>query len=182
MKKSKRNYIVIALIVILLTLAVVYAAFSDALTITGTATGSGTFDVEFVSGTVSNSKGTATVSEDKNTLTVNVNLGFPGDGAEVTAVIKNNSSVAAKLTSFDLVNQGTPTVFSNADIEVDFPSDFTGTLSESIPAGGTCTVKFTVKWKGDSTATSASAAFDAIFEYEQDTTPFEGTPSHGTHT
>ena len=47
MKKSKKGYVIIALIVILIAIAVGYAAFSDTLTISGTATGAGTWSVVF---------------------------------------------------------------------------------------------------------------------------------------
>ena len=47
MKKQKRNYLLVALIVILLAIAVGYAAFSANITISGTATASGTWDVKF---------------------------------------------------------------------------------------------------------------------------------------
>ena len=43
---SKKNYFIVMLIVLLLALAVGYAAFSDTLTISGTANASGTFDLQ----------------------------------------------------------------------------------------------------------------------------------------
>lgn len=52
MKKTKKNYLIIALIVILLTLAVGYAAFSGTLTISGTATANGTWDIHFANASV----------------------------------------------------------------------------------------------------------------------------------
>ena len=46
MKNKKRNYVIVVLVVLLLALAVGYAAFSDTLTISGTANAKGTFDME----------------------------------------------------------------------------------------------------------------------------------------
>ena len=64
------------IIVILLAIAVGYAAFSANITISGTATASGTWDVKFLSASVdTSSHGTANVTGDKNdTLSVNVTL------------------------------------------------------------------------------------------------------------
>ena len=49
MKNKKRNYVIVVLVVLLLALAVGYAAFSDTLNITGTANAKGTFNMEFTS-------------------------------------------------------------------------------------------------------------------------------------
>jgi len=48
MKKTKRNNVLIVLVVLLLALAVGYAAFQQVLTISGTATAAGNWDVKFV--------------------------------------------------------------------------------------------------------------------------------------
>ena len=53
MAKSKKNYLVIVLVVALVSLAVGYAAFSQNLTISGTATGTTTWDVKFTDATMS---------------------------------------------------------------------------------------------------------------------------------
>ena len=44
---KKQNIIVVGIIAFILTVAVGYALFSETLTISGTATAEGTFDVEF---------------------------------------------------------------------------------------------------------------------------------------
>src|SRR5574344_2750646 len=104
MKKTKKNYVLIALIVILIALAVGYAAFSTNLTINGTATGTGTWDVKFTDAQISaESYGTAVVTND-STITVNAKLAYPGDACTVTAKIKNNGNVPAKLTAFNVTN------------------------------------------------------------------------------
>ena len=71
MKKSKKNSITIALIVLLLALAVGYAAFTSNLVINGTVAGSGKWDVKFDSVTLvdenmeaDSTHGTVTLSED----------------------------------------------------------------------------------------------------------------------
>ena len=84
-KADKKNLIISILIILLLVLSIGYAAFSDILTISGTANAKGTFDLEFQNVEVVKNVGadidktTATISEDKNTLTVNVvDLSYPG--------------------------------------------------------------------------------------------------------
>ena len=86
MKTRERNkrILIIMLIILLLALAVGYAAFSDILTISGTANAKGTFDLEFQNAEVVKMVGvneeetTAVISADKNTLTVKaVDLSYP---------------------------------------------------------------------------------------------------------
>lgn len=180
MKKSKKNYVLIALIVLLLALAVGYAAFSQNLTISGTATGTTTWEVKFVSATINETgHGDSPVVTD-NSITVNPLLGFPGDGCTVTANIKNNGSLPAKLTKFNLTAADGTTAFSNSDVTIEIPTIPTdGT--EVIAPGATCPVTISIKWNADSTATSVSAPFKVNFEYTQDTTEVNVTPNHGTH-
>ncbi len=179
--KNKSKVLVVALIVLLLALAIAYASFSGVLKISGKADASGNFEVIFTNGVVSSSEhGTATVQgTDPTKMTANIKLSYPGDGCYVTATIKNNGNVPAKLTGFNLYNKGTTTAFSNEDIEILVPNmDTTG--NEILDAGESCTITFTVKWKKDSKATSASAEFDIELDYEQSTEEFTGTASHNS--
>lgn len=185
MKKSnKKKYLIVALIVLLLALAVGYAAFSDTLTISGTANAKGTFDLEFVQADckldaeksvgIDKDNSTITVSGDKNTATVVVkDLAYPGAGAQFTAVIKNVGTVPAKLKAV------TPTGINDAHIKVTFPEMPTG---EKIAPQGECTITFTVVWDSESELDTSVAEkqldFSLELEYEQDTTAFEGAPSH----
>ncbi len=180
-KKSK--VIIAAVIVLLLALAVAYASFSGVLSISGKANASGNFEVIFTSGMVSTSDhGVATVdATDATKMRVGIKLSYPGDGCYVTATVKNNGSIPAKLVGFNLYNKGTTEAFANDDIEVLIPDmDTTGT--EILQAGESCQITFTVKWKKNSTKDAASAEFDIELDYEQSTEEFTGTASHGTHT
>lgn len=184
MKKSKKNYILIALVVLLLALAIGYAAFSANLNINGTANASGQWDVKFISATVNTPEhGTATITttdKDSDTITVAVDLAYPGDGCTVTANIKNGGSVPAKLTEFKLTDD-TGAEYANPDIDIIIPSLKTdGT--EVIAAGETCPVTFGIKWNTESEKTEATAKFKISFTYEQDTTEVDVQADHGTHT
>lgn len=177
MKKSKKNYIAIVLVVLLLALAVGYAAFSQTLTISGTATAkSGTWDVKFtnasatasiVSGTATN---TAVVTNDQ-TVTVTVNLATPGDGSNVTATITNNGSVDAKLTGFNVtgLDKVSETLYKTGAIKLTLP---TVTNGDVIAKGASKTFAFSVEWDSDvdeATVGTAgqTASFDITFTYEQ---------------
>ena len=191
MKKSKKNYVAIVLIVLLLALAVGYAAFSSQLTISGTASAkAGTWDVKFtnadatpsiVSGTATN---TANVnSSDATKVDVKVNLATPGDGSTVTATITNNGTVDAKLKNFKLegLTKVSETVYQTGAIKVTVP---TVTNGDVIAKDASKTFTFLVEW--DSAVDEATvgtsgqtANFTITFDYEQNGvgTFTPGTPS-----
>ena len=179
MRKTKKSHVIIVLIVLLLALAIGYAAFSSTLTINGTATGTGTWDVKFKSATLKNaeggtdtSHGTATVTNDK-TITATINLAYPGDGVILEAVVVNNGNTPAKLV--DNLRIDGP---ESADVEV-IQSSAGPTANEELPAGGTCTAQFAIKWKADSTATDlGEQTFTITYEYEQNTEEVVLNPTH----
>ena len=159
-RKDKRAYIIIALVVALLLLAVGYAAFSQTLNVTGNVTGTVSYDVHFDNASTG---GSAAITNSGHTLTANVTLANPGDAQEVTAVIQNDSSIPVKITSF------------NFDDSNDSSDNLTFTYenldsSEVIAAGGTCTYKFAIKWNEASTATSVNGSYAITFNYVQGTT------------
>ena len=175
MKNKKRNYVIVVLVVLLLALAVGYAAFSDTLTISGTANAKGTFDMEFTSATIdtatakgiNTTESTATISTDKNTVTVVVkDLAYPGAGTNVTVVAKNAGTVPAKLKGLKFTGNEDP------DIKITFP------VGEVVEAGKTCSITFSVKWDENSTIATKDLTFSAELEYEQSTDAFTGTPAH----
>ena len=176
--KNKSKVLVVALIVAVLALAIAYASFNGVLKVSGKADASGNFEVIFTNGVVSSSDhGTAIVQSADNTkMTANIKLSYPGDGCYVTATVKNNGTVPAKLTGFHLYNKGSTTAFYNNDIEVLVP-DLNTSGNDVLQPGESTTITFTVKWKKDSKATSATAEFDIELDYEQSTTEFTGSAS-----
>ena len=177
MKKSKKNYAVIVLIVLLLAIAIGYAAFSQTLIITGTATGTATWDVHFKSATLKDSSGATdtehgTVSFDATTVTANITLKYPGDGVVLDAVIENSGTVPAKLTN--VIIDGEAVNDDNIDIETAEP-----VIGETLAAnGGTCTSQYVIKWASTSEITDlGSKQFTVTSVYDQ-VTGDEFTPSH----
>lgn len=181
MKRTKRNYLIVALIIVLMSLAIGYAAFSDTLTISGTTNAKGTFDMIFQSASMdtANAQGIDKVNssasiDPTNPNVVNVNvkdLEYPGAGVDVTVVIKNNGTVDAILKDM------TFTGVDDTDIEIGLKQGLV--LNEIVPSQGTCTVTFYVKWKTNSELKSEkSLDFSATLNYEQYTPEFNGTTSH----
>lgn len=177
---KKKNYLIVALVIILLALAVGYAAFSQTLQISGTATATGNWDVVFESASISpEGHGDEPVVSDDTITVNNLTLGYPGDGCTLTVNIKNNGNLAAKLTSLTVYNEDGMTPFDNEDITISVPSDIEG---ETLDAQEKCTSNITIQWNQDSTSESASASFVIKFEYEQlNTNSTTLTPSHEEH-
>ena len=181
MKKSKKNYIAIVLIVLLLALAVGYAAFSQTLPINGIANVNGNWDIKFTTAEITDSIVTGTdpneakIAPDGKSITVTVNLATPGDGANIHTVISNVGDLDAKLKANGFKVEGTgftetsTGVYKNGAILVKVP---TVTEEHTIAAKtGTRTFDFSVEW--DSTETTVStdgqtATFTITFDYEQD--------------
>lgn len=183
--KSNKKYLIILLVVFLLALAIGYAAFSDTLNISGTANANGTFDLEFQNPVVSSVVGcdvtgtTATISADKDTLTVNVkDLAYPGAGAKFTVNIVNVGTIPAKVLSV------TPTNITGSDNIKISGLDAITTSHPTLAANGVCTLSFTVEWDANSTAEltaeeKAGISFGLQIDYTQDTSEtFTGTPAH----
>lgn len=197
-RKSRRNYIIVALIVVMLLLGVGYASFTQTLQITGTATGSATWDVHFVSGKIQKDvNGTLTdevtgaLSNSDHTLTMSVNtLAFPGDARIFEAVITNAGTLPAKVTGFTVNGTDVSATVSNTNQTATVNNvifTYLPLKDDVIAAGGTCTYKFVAQWDPAYTATGTSAqsvggtyTFDIV--YTQDTTAPTLSPSHGAHT
>ena len=178
MKKTKRNSLIIVLVVVLLALAIGYAAFSSTLTINGNVNGAASWDIKFTEakllaadGTTAadTSYGTATISEDGLTVTATIKLSYPGDGVILQTVVTNNGQIPAKLKSVNITN---PT---SADVKV---TPATPTEGEELVARGKCKTQYVIKWDSNSTATSVNDTFKVTFTYEQNTTDFNGTGAH----
>ena len=188
MKKSKKNFVAIVLIVLLLALAVGYAAFSETLTISGTAsTQTGNWDVKFISANATASvvtgttpANTATLAADGKSVTVSVALAAPGDGSNITAVIKNDGKIDAKLTGFTVTGDLTETssgshVYTSNAIKMTVPAV---TTNEVLAAGAQKTFTFAVEWDENVAASTVqTASFTITFTYEQDGVEFTAAPA-----
>ena len=177
MKKSKKNYLIIALIVILLALAVGYAGFTQNLQITGTATAKVNWDIHFENATTSNATIAAmpTLTDNNHKMNVSVNLKKPGDTATVTVDIVNKGSVDATLTGFTITAEngqstpisGTGGVYTEGAIKMTLQELTTNT--ELVNTTGKLTYTMTFEWPSDYNTESVddTANFVITFDYSQ---------------
>ncbi len=165
-KNGKRNYFIIVLFLIVALLAVGYALFAESLSITGTATATGTFDLEFLTATVTSSSKagmpTATISGDKNALTLAADtLLEPGANVLYTVEIKNVGSVDAELTGV--------TINGDNDSDIDVTINPTPTTGTTVASGATHTFTIEVKWLPSSSTGGKSINYSVTLDYEQAT-------------
>lgn len=174
MKKSKRSYLIIALIVILLGLGIGYAALSQNLEIIGNnIIAQATFDVYF-----SNATGAGATVADSHTVKIqDVTLSYPGAKSEGSVTVTNGSTVGVSLTG--LAANG---LTDNTYIKIYFYKDSgrtqpfnSGTIGagDNIAASGTKIYYYTIEWPaGAITPTSgsnisATQSFDITLTYTQ---------------
>lgn len=166
-KKNQRSYFIVSLFIVVVSLAVGYAVFAETLNISGTAQATGNFDVEFFTAAldVPNTSGvtgtpTATISGDKNTLTLSqVDLQLPGSKATFDVTVKNVGNVAANLLSVDVVGTG------DAEVVVTYPVWPTGV---NLAANATYTFEIVVEWLSTSEDTPAGIlTYTAALNYQQ---------------
>ena len=99
MKRTKRNKIITIVLILLLLIAVGYAALQSNLNISGTAKTSGKWDIHFEN---NSDEDISTISTDKQTLTVNANLTTPGEKQDLSVDIVNGGTIDAYLTGFNI--------------------------------------------------------------------------------
>ncbi len=101
MNRTQKNYIILGLSVIVLIMAVGYAAFSSQLKISGTSSVTSSWDVEITNIESTNVIGSATNGSaptyTKTTATFNTNLVSPGDSITYDVTVENKGSIDATL-------------------------------------------------------------------------------------
>ena len=167
-KRKDKQHLIIILVVLILGISVGYASFSDSLQIVGTANANGKFDVEFVSGRITDARGInivesrAVISEDKDTLTINIkDMEYPGAGATVSCMVQNTGTVPAKLKN--------AIITGNDDEDISITLLDTAQIGQTLQVNEMCTLKFIVKWNIESTLqTNKAVNFNITLDYEQD--------------
>ena len=166
-KKKNNKYFIFIVLLLISGISIGYASFSSNLKITGTANANGKFNVEFISSKIIDAKGidalesVAEISEDKNTLTINIkDMKYPGAGATISAVIQNNGTVPAKLKNITFKGN------NDKDISVIFVDS--SRIGQTLNVNEMWNIKLIVKWNIDSTIQANKAInFAATLEYEQ---------------
>lgn len=179
---KKQNIAIIAVIALVLAVSVGYALFSQTLTIKGTATAKGNFDIKFTNvGTIvkegysdqsgSNGANIAVIQNSDNsvvnekggdTLNITVNkLDYPGAYVEIPVTITNNGTIPAKLKNIVETNlTGT-----NRAIKVTYSG--VATSDAAIAGGQTKDMTVRVEWDKDVNESSENVEFSIQLEYEQ---------------
>lgn len=171
---KKQNIAIIGVIAFVLAVAVGYALFSQTLTINGTATAKGSFDVQFTqvgqatsvgyTKVASESADLARISENGTTLTITVNkLDYPGAYVEIPVTIQNKGTIPAKLK--EIVQTGLKD--ETGPIKV----SYSGLAASETPINTNETQSMTIKveWlPGVNTNTAdGGVTFTIALEYEQ---------------
>lgn len=163
-----RNKLLVAALVLVGVASVAYAAFAQTLTISGTGSATGTWDVAITNITQSSATGATdntAPSFNATSATFDVNLGYPGATATYDVTVTNNGTIPAILDSItDLValNAAAPTYITYSVTGVTAGST---TLAAN---GGTNVVQVTVTWDGASTSTGGSKVATITLDYGQD--------------
>lgn len=165
-----RNKFVIAALVLVGVASVAYAAFSQIVTINGTGTATGSWNVAITGITRTAGTGAtdaaSTPSFTGTQATFDVDLAYPGSTATYSVTIKNNGSIPAKLS----------TITDLAPINATAPTDLGYTLTgiavnDALAPGATATAVVTVTWSAAATTniTSQSKSATIDFNYIQNT-------------
>lgn len=173
---KKQSIAIIGVIALVLAVAVGYALFSETITVNGTATASGSFDVEFTSvGDITsvgytNVEGNevAKISDDKNELTISVkNLDYPGAYVEIPVTITNQGTIAAVLESINQV--GLRGNAEDGDQDSPIRVSYSGIAASETPIASKDTQNMTIKveWLADNNATVEDAEFTISLNYKQ---------------
>jgi len=169
-KFSMRNKLIIAAVVLVGLASVAYAAFSQLLTVSGTGTANGNWDVKIISITAKDQTGAtdqaSTPSFTSTTATFDVDLAYPGSTSTYDVVIKNNGSIPAKLSTL------TDLTVTNAAAPVDIHYTLTGVaVNDLLAAGASVTATVKVDWVsgGSTNIDTQSKAATINFNYIQNT-------------
>ena len=163
---KKQNIAIIGVIAFVLAVAVGYALFSQTLTINGTATAKGSFDVEFTTATIKTEVGstgaTAVISDDKDTLTITVpKLEYPGAYVEIPVTVTNVGTIPAKLK--EITETGLTT---DESVKVSY-TGLTELKDQQVDQNGTQNFTIKVMWDESSNKNSENVEFSIKLNYEQ---------------
>lgn len=165
---KRKNIVLIVLALLIVGIAVAYAAFSQKLTINGTANIDSAWNVKITDITLDSSSVGATeestASYTDTSATFNVKLGKPGDKAVYKVTVANAGTVDAKLNSVtDLtsINNADPTALTYT-IDAVANDELAKRTNESTPTTKVYTV--TVEWAAASTAVPETKTKTATIE------------------
>ena len=147
-RKNSKTLILLILLLVIVGMAVGYAALSQALQINGTANITSQWKITFTSieeGKMLGAETNTAPSYTATTATFDVNLLYPGASAQYKLTVENQGSIDAKLLNIDGVesaNQAAPT---------DITYSINAKADDSLPSGAKKEYIVTVTWNADAT-------------------------------
>lgn len=165
-RKNKKNAILLILLLLVVGMAVGYAALSQALVINGTANITTEWKImitDIKEGKMSGAESKTSPSYTSTTATFDVNLLYPGATAQYVITVANQGSLNAKLTSVDGIDSANKVSPSSITYSIDAKSD------DLLNSGATKDYIITVKWNADAsdlTQTKSKTATITL-NYEQ---------------
>jgi hypothetical protein len=143
--------------------AVAYATFATTLTINGTGTATGNWDVRVISITASGQVGATdqvAPSFTAASATFNVGLAYPGATSSYLVAIKNQGNINAKLstlTDLTTLNSTAPTYLTYAVTGV--------AINDAVAPGATVTATVTVTWASSASTNPSGASKAATINF-----------------
>lgn len=167
-----RNKLIVAAVVLVGLASVAYAAYTQVLTVNGTGTATGDWDVKITSITQTSATGVTENSAPAFTdtsATFDVDLAYPGATATYDVTVTNNGSIPAILSSLtDLASKN-----AEAPVYITYAATgLTAGTSTLAASGGTNVLHVTVTWDSGSspdTSSGNSKAATITLNYDQDT-------------
>lgn len=165
-RKSNKNIILLILLLVIVGMAVGYAALSQALTINGTANITTEWKILFTNieaGTMVGAENKTAPTYTATTATFDVNLLYPGATAEYIVTVANQGNINAKLTSVDGIET------ANAAAPTDITYTINANANDTLNANETKTYKVTVTWDANATTVPETKTKTATItlNYEQ---------------
>lgn len=166
-----RNKLLIGGAILVVLASVAYAAFAQILTISGTGTTSGSWDVKIISITRTAGTGvtdTTAPSYTATSATFNTALAYPGATATYQVTVKNNGTIPAKLSTITT----TPTdINGTAPTFITYSNSGVTPGTTTLDPGATNVMTVVVTWDGASAPTTTGDTKTATYtlNYVQNT-------------
>lgn len=182
MNKKTRNIIIIVAILLVIGMAVAYAAVSQTLTINGTARVTGNVGVVITNisetGTFSSEgRDTKASSYTDTTATFDATLSEPGETATYIVTVENKGNVEATLKQTNYkVGASSETATEVADLDAVNSADpsaitfsVVGPTTNPLPVNGTTTYTVTATWNSSATSLNPDSVKTMVMQlvYEQ---------------
>ena len=165
-----RNRATLIVVMLVCIASVAYASFATNLTVNGTGTATGNWNVAVISitptGQVGATDQVSTPTFNATSATFNVDLAYPGATSSYQVSIKNNGNISAKvstITDLTAINAGAPTYLTYTMTGI--------AVNDILAPGATDVATVTVTWAASATTNpvGASKAATINFNYVQNT-------------